>query len=84
MATGLCVDGLGITTVGANAAQSSCVAGDSSQEWAIVGSAGYVRIQNRASGLFLDGMGRTSNGSELGQYVGDTSTNQQCALVSAS
>jgi hypothetical protein len=81
VATGLCVDGLGSTTVGANAAQSSCVAGDSNQEWAIVGSGGYVRIQNRATGLFLDGMGRTTNGSAAGQYSYSTSKNQQWTEV---
>jgi len=83
VASGLCVDGLGRTTVGANAGQSGCVAGDTNQEWAIVSSGGYVRIQNRATGLFLDGMGRTANGSAAGQYSSSTSNNQQWTEVSA-
>lgn len=83
VASGLCVDGLGRTTVGANAGQSGCVAGDTDQEWAIVSSGGYVRIQNRATGLFLDGMGRTANGSAAGQYSSSTSNNQQWTEVSA-
>lgn len=32
------------------------------------GGSGYVRIQNRATGLYIDGMGRTSNGSNAGQW----------------
>ena len=82
VASGLCVDGLGRTTVGANAGQSGCVAGATNQEWAIVSSGGYVRIQNRATGLFLDGMGRTANGSAAGQYSSSTSNNQQWTEVS--
>ena len=37
----------------------------------------YYRIQNRATGLYIDGMGRTSNGSELGQYANTTHENAQ-------
>lgn len=37
----------------------------------------YVRVQNRATGLFLDGMGRTANGSAAGQWSDTNSTNQQ-------
>ncbi|TCO09192.1 glycoside hydrolase family 11 protein [Natronoflexus pectinivorans] len=33
------------------------------------GGATFYRIQNRATGLFLDGMGRISDGSNLGQYA---------------
>ncbi|WP_016777070.1 glycoside hydrolase family 11 protein [Anaerophaga thermohalophila] len=33
------------------------------------GSAQYYRIQNRGTGLYLDGMGRTENGADLGQYA---------------
>ncbi|MFL6111399.1 MAG: RICIN domain-containing protein [Catenulispora sp.] len=83
VASGLCVDGLGRTTVGANAGQSGCVTGDTNQEWTVVSSGSYVRIQNRATGLFLDGMGRTANGSAAGQYSSSTSNNQQWTEVSA-
>ncbi len=34
-------------------------------------------IKNRATGLYLDGMGRTSNGSICGQWASSGSTNQQ-------
>jgi hypothetical protein len=33
------------------------------------GGAQYYRIQNRGTGLYLDGMGRTENGADLGQYA---------------
>ncbi|WP_432872000.1 RICIN domain-containing protein [Microbispora rosea] len=50
-----------------------------------IGSGGgaYVRIRNASTGLYLDGMGRTSNGSAVGQYAGSNSANQQWKIVSA-
>jgi hypothetical protein len=47
------------------------------------GSGSYVKIQNRATGLYIDGMGRTSNGSNAGQYSGGTSYNQQWVIETA-
>jgi len=76
-ATGLCVDGEGSTTNGANAEQSTCASGNNNQQWTVVTDGGYVRMQNRATGLFLDGMGRTANGSAAGQWSDTNSTNQQ-------
>jgi endo-1,4-beta-xylanase len=40
-------------------------------------TATYYRIQNRATGLFLDGMGRTVNGAALGQHANTTHNNAQ-------
>ncbi|RTE10709.1 RICIN domain-containing protein [Paenibacillus whitsoniae] len=40
----------------------------------------YVKIKNAATGLYIDGMGRTSDGSAEGQYAGGSSTNQQWVL----
>ena len=40
-----------------------------------------MRIKNRATGLYLDGMGRTTNGSAAGQYGDTNSTNQQWTVV---
>jgi hypothetical protein len=37
----------------------------------------YVKIKNRATGLYLDGMGYTTNGSTANQYSSSTSNNQQ-------
>jgi hypothetical protein len=45
------------------------------------GSTSYVRLENAATGLFMDGAGRTSNGSDLGQWASSGSSNQQWAIV---
>ena len=42
---------------------------------------GYYKFRNAATGLYVDGMGRTANGSACGQYAGGTSTNQQWSFV---
>ncbi len=80
-ATGLCIDGAGSTTNGANAEQSTCNSGNANQQWAVVADGSYQRIQNRATGLYLDGMGRTTNGSAVGQYSSSTSNNQQWTVT---
>jgi endoglucanase len=36
-----------------------------------------VSLRNRATGLYLDGMGRTANGADAAQWGGSSSTNQQ-------
>lgn len=41
------------------------------------GASQYYRIQNRATGLYIDGMGRTSDGADLGQYANTTHENAQ-------
>lgn len=41
----------------------------------------YYRLQNRGTGLYLDGMGRTTNGDACGQYANTTSTNAQWELI---
>src|SRR3989337_2674336 len=54
------------------------------QQWTRVISGSYSRFKNRATGLYLDGMGRTSNGSDLGQWSSSSSNNQQFQLISTS
>lgn len=44
------------------------------------GGNGVAMIQNRATGLYLDGMGRPSNGSNAGQWGYSGSRNQQWTL----
>jgi hypothetical protein len=44
------------------------------------GSTTYVTIANRATGLLIDGMGRTSAGSACGQYASSGSWNQMWTL----
>jgi hypothetical protein len=80
-ATGLSMDGLGSTTPGANAAQST--AGSSTtQQWTVENDGDYVRFKNNATGLYLDGMGRTTNGAAVGQYSDTNSSSQQWTAVS--
>jgi len=43
----------------------------------------YVTIKNRATGLYIDGMGRTSVGSTCGQWASSGSGNQQWTLESS-
>ena len=40
----------------------------------------YYRLQNRETALFLDGMGRTTNGSDVGQYSNTSHINAQWSL----
>jgi Ricin-type beta-trefoil lectin domain-like/Cellulase (glycosyl hydrolase family 5) len=44
------------------------------------GGGSTVRLENVATGLYMDGMGRTSNGSDAGQYSSSGSTNQQWVI----
>ncbi len=41
----------------------------------------YVQIKNRATGLLLDGMGRTTNGDSCGQYANTTHVNSQWKII---
>jgi arabinogalactan endo-1,4-beta-galactosidase len=47
------------------------------------GGDSYVKIQNRNSGLYLDGMGRTTDGDNAGQWSNSSSSNQQWVIESA-
>ncbi len=42
-----------------------------------------VKVQNRGTGLYLDGMGRTTNGDNVSQGSGTSSLNQQWIIESA-
>jgi lysophospholipase L1-like esterase len=46
-------------------------------------TSGYYKLQNRATGLCVDGMARTTNGSACGQYASGTSTNQQWSITAS-
>ncbi|MBN1171621.1 MAG: RICIN domain-containing protein [Micromonosporaceae bacterium] len=50
---------------------------------AAVTAATGVKLGNRATGKFIDGMGRTTDGAAAGQYAGSTSGNQQWTLEPA-
>jgi dienelactone hydrolase len=44
------------------------------------GSTTYYKLQNRGTNLWVDGMGRTTNGSNCGQWASSGSYNQQWAI----
>ncbi|PRX34840.1 ricin-type beta-trefoil lectin protein [Orenia metallireducens] len=45
---------------------------------------GYYKIENRnVSNMYIDGMGRTTDGSDVGQYSGSISFNQQWEVIHA-
>lgn len=46
-------------------------------------SSSYYQIRNRGTGLYLDGMGRTTNGSACGQYANTTHVNSQWEMIAA-
>jgi len=41
----------------------------------------YFQLQNRATGLFVDGMGRTNNGDDAGQWAASSSDNSKWELI---
>ncbi len=45
------------------------------------GSSQTYRLQNRGTGMFLDGMGRTANGDACGQYANTTHPNAEWQLI---
>jgi hypothetical protein len=45
------------------------------------GGGSYKRLQNRATGLYVDGMGYTNDGANCCQYSNSGSNNQQWTLV---
>ena len=47
------------------------------------GVTGIKQIRNRGTGMYLDGMSRTSNGSEVGQYANTTHVNAHWNITSA-
>lgn len=46
------------------------------------GGSPKVQFRNRGTGLYLDGMGRTTNGDDVGQWANTTHPNSQWELVS--
>ena len=43
----------------------------------------YIKLQNRSSGLYLDDLGSTTNGSDVAQWAGGSSYNQQWLVVTS-
>ncbi|MBS2963699.1 glycosyl hydrolase 53 family protein [Actinocrinis puniceicyclus] len=78
--TGLCIDGAGLTSNGANVEQWS-ETNSTNQQWSVESDGSYVRIRNRATGQYIDGAGATSNGAPAEQWSDTNSTNQQWTQV---
>jgi hypothetical protein len=79
-ATGLYIDGKGLTTNGATVGQYGDT-GSANQQWTVESAGSYVRIRNRATGLYVDGAGAASNGSAAEQWGDTNSDNQQWSQV---
>ena len=47
------------------------------------GGGSYIRLQNRNTGIYLDGLGQTSNGADAYQWAGSASYNQQWEVISS-
>jgi hypothetical protein len=61
-------------------------ASSSHTQWESVGLGSgttYYKLRNRATNLFVDGTGRTADGSNCGQYASSTSNNQQWGFEAA-
>jgi hypothetical protein len=80
-ATGMLMDGLWGGD-GSNAGQWHS-SGSAAQQWVIETVGSYVKIKNRASGLYLDGNGSTGNRSNVVQKTASTSNNQQWSQETA-
>jgi hypothetical protein len=50
-------------------------------QWQQETAGSYVKFKNRATGLYLDGLGNTTNGADLGQWASSTSDNQQWTVT---
>lgn len=74
--TNLCIDGMGRSTSGSNAALYS-QSYSTNQHWLLESVGDYYKFKNRTTGLYLDGAGRTENGSIVVQYSSSTNYNQQ-------
>ncbi len=76
----LYLDGMGLTTNGANCGQYANTTNINS-EWDLIDAGdGYYQLQNHGTGMFLDGMGRTVNGEAGGQYLNATHPNSHWSI----
>ncbi|KAF0093266.1 MAG: mannanase [Puniceicoccaceae bacterium 5H] len=64
-----------------NSGTSVSGSGSSSNTTSNLGSFGIKRLQNRATGMYLDGMGRTSNGADAAQWSNTSSIHATWGLV---
>lgn len=79
-ATGLRLDGMGLTTNGEACGQYANTNHQNSHWELIDAGSGYYQLRNRGTGLYLDGMGRTTNGDDVGQWANTTHQNSHWSL----
>jgi hypothetical protein len=51
------------------------------EQWVVENTGSYVRFRNAATGMYLDGLGQTANGSAPGERAGSSATSQQWTVV---
>ncbi|HEY8935430.1 MAG TPA: RICIN domain-containing protein [Cyclobacteriaceae bacterium] len=80
VASGKCLDNLGVTTNGSNVAQWGA-SGSANQQWVITLSSGYYKMKCVTGNMYLDGVGHTADGSTVGEWASSSSTNQQWTIT---
>jgi hypothetical protein len=68
-------------TNGSAAGQYSYSGGSDAQYWTRETAGSYVKFKNKATGLYLDGMGIKANGADLGQWAASNHNNQQWTIT---
>ncbi len=86
--TGMYIDGYGYTSDGAVCNQYYNV-GDPNGQWEIISTdaesslEGTYQIQNRGTGMFIDGAGATANGDAAKQYANTSSSNAKWDIIAS-
>ncbi|MBN2165449.1 MAG: RICIN domain-containing protein [Marinilabiliaceae bacterium] len=84
--SGIMLDGFGYTNSGANMTMYDANSGSDNGLWVFelhetIGDTTYYRIQNLGSGMYIDGIGRTTIGDFCGQMANPTTVNGQWLLI---
>lgn len=81
VASGKCLDNLGVTTNGANVGQWAS-GSSTNQQWIITASGSYYKLKCVTGNKYLDGLGHTADGSTVGQWSNSSSNNQLWTITS--
>ena len=73
---------MGRTTNGSFVGQNSGNTSNNNQQWQQLSFGTYIKFKNRVTGLYIDGLGSTTNDANLGQWKKSNSFNQQWAITS--
>jgi hypothetical protein len=80
VASGKCLDNLGVTTDGANIAQYAS-GSSANQQWVITATGSYYKLQCVTGSKYLDSNNHTADGSTVCQWSSSTSNNQQWSIT---